>query len=57
MVVGKELDNLNLLAFLIENEGSHYLGLFDRKSGIRMINQLKAGYSIKLQTTSTQLVP
>lgn len=56
-VVGKELEDLDLLAVLIENEGKHYLGLLDKKSGIRMIDWLRAGHPLHLQAISTRLTP
>ena len=55
-VLGKEVEGLDLLVLLIENEGSDYLGLFDRKSGRQLIHRLRSGYSVHLRATATAVV-
>lgn len=56
-VLGKELCGLNLLVFLIEKDEHHYLGLYDRGSGIHLLERLRIGHSIQLRATVTTVYP
>lgn len=55
-VLAKQVDGLDLLVILIENEGSEYLGLFDRRSALQLMQRLRSGYSVHLRATATAVV-